>query len=434
MLHKSVLVSVVARFMNIGVTLLSMPIMLHRYGEESFGIWMTVTGIVGFLTFVDFGVGAGLQNKISKFCAVNKRSAARAYISTSYLFMGGMVLVMTVLGLIFINLIPIGLLVKISDVESAKLVVRVLSAVYVALMVNVISGLVSRLLMGMQLTYISSYLLMYGRILGLLFVFASVNWGWPLVVVSALYAGAPGIVGIVYTPVFFAKNADWIPRLEFFKFSVAKELVADGFLVVLAQLTAGLRMNMPVWVLASGVGLAAVSSFSTNQRVFTLFGILLSMGMQNLWPAYSDAYHKKDYKWIFLCMKRVWLLTSISFIFILPLSMIFGKKAVFLWLGNESMLPSASLILGLTLWSWVSCYCVSYAVLLNAMGRFLGQASVGLLVVILSGVFIKIWGASYGVECVVWCFFVSEVIRTTTLFVEFRFAKKYLGNGSSLPC
>ncbi|MGH7943756.1 MAG: hypothetical protein ACREF9_01900, partial [Opitutaceae bacterium] len=55
-----------ARAIGISCQLVQVPIAMQALGAEAFGLWMTLTGIGAMITFADFGVGQGAQNKLAE--------------------------------------------------------------------------------------------------------------------------------------------------------------------------------------------------------------------------------------------------------------------------------------------------------------------------------------------------------------------------------
>ena len=86
-----------ARVVNIGTGLITIPLTLSYLGKEQFGLWMTLTGFVGFLTFTDMGLGIGLQNVLAECHGKEDKQNPSRYISST-------LFVMTLLMVLFISI------------------------------------------------------------------------------------------------------------------------------------------------------------------------------------------------------------------------------------------------------------------------------------------------------------------------------------------
>src|SRR5258708_7789225 len=76
--------SLLARFIGIACQLLQVPIAVKALGSEAFGLWMTLMSISYMITFADFGVGQGAQNKLSEAFAENRDDLGREILATAF--------------------------------------------------------------------------------------------------------------------------------------------------------------------------------------------------------------------------------------------------------------------------------------------------------------------------------------------------------------
>ena len=60
------------------------PIVLAYIHKEQYGIWLTLSSIIGWFSFFDIGLGHGLRNKLSESLAENDLVKAKTYVSTTY--------------------------------------------------------------------------------------------------------------------------------------------------------------------------------------------------------------------------------------------------------------------------------------------------------------------------------------------------------------
>src|SRR3954464_8085519 len=82
--------SLAARALGISCQLLQVPIAMKALGSEAFGLWMTLTSIGTVITFADFGVGQGAQNKLAEAFAAQRDEWARELWDSSLVFFGAL--------------------------------------------------------------------------------------------------------------------------------------------------------------------------------------------------------------------------------------------------------------------------------------------------------------------------------------------------------
>src|SRR5580693_5619124 len=58
--------AVIARVISMAGPLITVPIVIRYLGQEQYGLWMTVTSLIGMFIFADLGLGNGLMTAISQ--------------------------------------------------------------------------------------------------------------------------------------------------------------------------------------------------------------------------------------------------------------------------------------------------------------------------------------------------------------------------------
>jgi hypothetical protein len=59
-------VATLARVVQMGTSLITVPLTLKYLGNERFGLWMAISSVLAMAAFADFGVGNGVLNTVSK--------------------------------------------------------------------------------------------------------------------------------------------------------------------------------------------------------------------------------------------------------------------------------------------------------------------------------------------------------------------------------
>ena len=81
---KNILASLVLRVSSIAISLLLVPLTINYINPSGYGVWLTLSSIVGWLSFFDIGLTQGLRNKFGEAKAKNDDSIAQIYVSTTY--------------------------------------------------------------------------------------------------------------------------------------------------------------------------------------------------------------------------------------------------------------------------------------------------------------------------------------------------------------
>ena len=68
-MYKNTVAMIGIRGVSMILTLISAPIMLHHVDRADYGVLLTLTSIVGWVGYMDVGLGNGLRNKLPEFLA-----------------------------------------------------------------------------------------------------------------------------------------------------------------------------------------------------------------------------------------------------------------------------------------------------------------------------------------------------------------------------
>ena len=81
---KQILFSLILQGIGIVISLLYVPLLLNYLTQEKYGIWLTLTSILGWFSFFDIGLGNGLRNNLGEAFSSNNLSLGKKYVSTTY--------------------------------------------------------------------------------------------------------------------------------------------------------------------------------------------------------------------------------------------------------------------------------------------------------------------------------------------------------------
>ncbi|KGJ72184.1 hypothetical protein GY21_17110 [Cryobacterium roopkundense] len=83
-----------SRVLTLAAPLLTIPVTLRYLGADLFGFWMIITSITAIGMFADLGLGNGLLTRLVWAVAERDGARARTLVSTAYLSLGGIALLL----------------------------------------------------------------------------------------------------------------------------------------------------------------------------------------------------------------------------------------------------------------------------------------------------------------------------------------------------
>ncbi|NLK53454.1 MAG: polysaccharide biosynthesis protein, partial [Bacteroidales bacterium] len=81
---KNILASILIKGFSIGISLLLVPLTINYVNSSRYGIWLTISSIIGWLSFFDIGLTQGLRNRFAEARAKNENQIAQVFVSTTF--------------------------------------------------------------------------------------------------------------------------------------------------------------------------------------------------------------------------------------------------------------------------------------------------------------------------------------------------------------
>lgn len=77
---KNFYLSALSRMISVAASILIVPFLLEVLGNEEYGLWVTLTSIVGFIGLLNFGFGNSIRNTVSKMQITNEEEVRNEFI------------------------------------------------------------------------------------------------------------------------------------------------------------------------------------------------------------------------------------------------------------------------------------------------------------------------------------------------------------------
>lgn len=413
----SIISSVLAKFIGIGSTLITMPITLQYLGAEKFGVWMLISGVLGFIAFSDLGIGMGLQNALSKAEGESETKLQKYYISNAYFILTIISFFISLLVLMVFHSIDINEGLNLNGDEDS---LYALKYSVLTFLMGLPVSLIQRVLNGIQKSYLASFALMVGSILSLMSILISVYLDLGLIFLCVAFAVSPVLAQFAFSLVYFIKNPKHMPRIKSITMKYSKPLVSTGFWTVATQMIYTSKINGPIIIISSTLGMLAVAEFSVVQKFIFAVSAVISMGLQPLWAVYGEAYHSRDRKWIEIALRKSIQLTLILTFCASIILIVLGPYIIEVWLGGKVEV-SREMIFYFSLWMVFSCLNVALTMLMNGTNHFKYQSKVSLFFVSVTLALLYFFTPQYGLLfAVLTIFLVSELAVTPFYIYECR--------------
>ncbi len=366
--RKNVTISFLIKGASIPVSLLLVPMTINYINPVQYGIWLTISAIVGWMNFFDIGLGNGLKNKLAHALALNQEEEMNKYVSTTYAAMSliAVLFFVVVCGLSFVfdwN--------KILNIPSSlSYSVRpVIIIVLLCCSVQFVIQLLNTLLTATHQPSKSSVITFIGQFATLIIIFILTKTvPGNLMTLVLVLAGTPIVVMFVSGLYLFKTNLKVLsPKLKNVDFRFAKSLINTGGIFFFIQMGALILFQTDTLIITRILGPESVTTFSVSNKLFSILIMIFTIIITPFWSAFTDAYAKKDFSWIRVSIKKMrqlWLALSIGSLALFLVSQTLYK----VWIGKAVIVP-VSLSLGMAFYVMAYMWPTLPVYLLNGVGK-----------------------------------------------------------------
>lgn len=396
---KNIFYSIIIRFVGIAVSFLIVPLTIGYVSAELYGVWLTLSSIMSWITFMDIGFTQGLKNRLAEAIAVKDWEKGSELVSTTYFLM---LVIFIPAGVTLMWMVPMvdwcGLLnvERMYSEDINKVMVVVIGFAALQMIVNVLVSVAA----AFQRVALSNSFNVLGSVFSLIAIYILTKTCPPsLFLLSITLCSLPVIVTLVASFILFYNIFnDVAPSFYKINLGLVKDLFSLGYKFFIINIQA-LVLYQSTNVLISHVSSPlTVTSYNLAYRYLNLAMMIFTIITTPLWPAYTDAYAKGDYDWMNYVrtkMQRIFyasILLSIVMVAVSPL-------VYNIWVGDKAEVPFI-MTLFVAIYVIVYCWLSLNGTLVVGMGKLKVQTLmciVGMIIHIPISLYISNYIGAYGV-------------------------------------
>ncbi|MDX8335951.1 lipopolysaccharide biosynthesis protein [Candidatus Cetobacterium colombiensis] len=366
-LRKHLSLGFIYKILGMGLSYISVPLFLEYLGEKDYGLWMVIFSTISWIFMFDLGIGNGLKNKLTQ-CLVEKNILeAKKYITTGYIVLSVIALVIFIVGFLGIQIFNIKNLLSLDNYNEYFLK-KLILIVFVITILNFIVGLYKIFYIAEHNSTIGNFsnLLFQSFFLCLLIILKKINL-ISLINIGIIYPGINLIIGIFFTVKYFKKHKELIPKFQYFDKEKIKSIGGTGIEFFIIQISMLIILTTDNLIITKLLGVEAVTPYNIISKLFQSFLVLSGIILMPLWTLFLDAYLKKDKKWILKTLKKLNILYLILCIGIL-ITIFLTPLITKIWLQKTIEFPKY-LILFWGMFILIRVYGDIYMYFVNGIGK-----------------------------------------------------------------
>lgn len=367
--HINTVLMLAFRGMNILISFLYVPLLIHSLNEYKYGIWLTITSIVAWFNLLDIGLGNGLRNRLTEALAQKNKMHARVLISTAYaslFFFTSLLIIIFLLASEYIDWC------KILNVPSgyADELTDLINIVVVLFLVQLFFSIINSILFAFQRPFFSTLvttlgqLLSFGAVCCSIYVFKNSS----LVVLGLLISASPILILCVMSfYILKYRYKEFTPSIKYINFSYLPSILNLGIKFFYLQIVTIILYQTSNLIIARTLGQAEVAEYNIIYKYIGVINMIFTIIVLPYWSATTDAYAKSDFEWIQKSVKRMFKVRM--FLFFIGGALVLISKWVYsIWLGNSISVNYVTTSLAFIYFVLNMAY-VNYGMFLNGIGK-----------------------------------------------------------------
>ncbi len=365
---KNIIATFVFKGCSILISLVLVPLTINYVNPTQYGIWLTLSSIVGWLAFFDIGFGNGLRNRFAEAIANGEHELARIYLSTTYAILS---IIIVALLIVFFCINPFLDWSKIlnSPGSMAAELSTLALLVFVFFCLQFVLQLITTIITANQQPAKASFFNFLGSLFSLVVIFILTKTTSGNLIYLGLSLGVTPVLVLTASSLWFYSHEYKIyaPAYKYVKFSYARNLMSLGLKFFIIQIASIIFYETSNLIIVQLFGPAEVTSYNIAYKYFSIIPMVMGIIMMPFWSAFTEAWAKKDTLWIQSTMKKLralWVLLSIVTLMMLVFSNFIYKA----WVGNQVLVP-ISVSVTIALYVMINTWNGIYSQFLNGVGK-----------------------------------------------------------------
>ena len=426
---KNIVASVFISGSSIAIGLILLPLTINYLSPEKYGIWITLSSIIGWFSFFDIGLGNGLRNHFAQALAEGKTKLAKIYVSTTYAILSIIIFVVLLFFYSINYFLNWDQILNAADGQfSVGELSKIALIVFTFFCLRFVFSLISTILKADQRPAKASLLDLIGQFLSLAVIYVLTKTTEGSILYLGIVISAIPVLTLLFANILFYKGKykEYKPALKFVDFSKGKSLFNLGLKFFIIQIAAVLLYQTNNIVILQVSGPTDVTYYNVAYKYFSVLVMGFSIIITPFWSAFTEAWHKSDLTWINGVMQKLYKVFIV--IFIISLIMLASSEYIYhIWIGENMNIPFVISLL-VTITTLINIWNGIFSQFLNGVGKIKFQLIIGLSAAILNVPLSIILGLKMGIQGVL----IANIIVTLFGVILYPIQYKKIINNSAV--
>lgn len=365
---KNIAASLLIKGSSVLINLALLPLTIDYVNPTQYGVWLTLSSIINWFSFLDIGLGNGLMNHFAEAKAKNDITNARKLVSTTYAVLSVIFIGFWLIVYIINNYISWSSVLNVTigmEAELSKLALIVFSFFCLQMILRVINTIVS----ADQKTALAGLINLFAQLLVLILILIVTRFTSGSLINLGLILGlSPVTIFIISSFILFrTKYILFRPSFQYIDFKLTKKIMNIGLKFFLIQLSLILVLQTTNIIITQTMGPEYVTLYNIAYKYFFIVSMFFTIILVPFWPAFTEAFVKNDFVWmknVLSKLQKIWLLV----IPIILIMLFVSNQFYNLWIGDRVIIPIAVSVM-MAIYSLIYTRANLYMYLINGTGK-----------------------------------------------------------------
>jgi len=339
LIKKNAIASLVLQTFNVIIQFALVPLTLNYLNPTKYGIWITLSSVILWLTFFDLGLSNGLKNKLAESLALKDYESGKSYISTTYFFLIIIALFLFVVFIAIHSFIQYPSIFN-TTLEMADELSKLVFWVFAFFLLKFIFNIISIVFTSDQHPAYVNYFSFLANLASLIAIFIITKTTQDSLFLVGLGISIPTfLIPLLASIYYFRTKYQFLsPSFKSIDLKKIRPLFGLGLYFFIAQIMTLIIYSSDNMIILQVLGPEQVTPYAIAFKYFSIVTMLFGVALAPLWAAFTDAYSKEDYDWIRNTVKKfiqIWLVLIIGVVLMISCSNFIYR----IWIGESISIP-----------------------------------------------------------------------------------------------
>ena len=283
-------VTLVARGTTVLIGLVTLPLTSHYLGKERFGLWLTLSSFITWVSIADLGLSNSLINALSMADGKDDTTQAQQALASAFWMTLLIAAVLIVAVLLVVPLVNWPRVFNVVSPEAVREIAPALLVIFLFCALRLPSSIIGGVYQGYQEGYVYQLWNGLSGVLGAAGLIIAIKLQAGLAWLAVAFLGSMLLADLLSAIYLFGWRRKWLlPRWKFFDWRQAKSLLRQGGQFWIAQMSAVMMLQTSLLMVSVMFGAGESAGFGTTLRLFALVGAVQTAFVAPLWAAYGEA-------------------------------------------------------------------------------------------------------------------------------------------------